>query len=34
VAEMDGRIADKSEVGLYMATGGREPAAAEDGARP
>jgi simple sugar transport system ATP-binding protein len=29
VVEMDGRTADKSEVGLYMATGGREPAAAE-----
>lgn len=27
VVEMDGRTADKSEVGLYMATGGREPAA-------
>jgi simple sugar transport system ATP-binding protein len=26
VAEMDGRTADKSEVGLYMATGGREAA--------
>jgi general nucleoside transport system ATP-binding protein len=26
VAEMDGRTADKSEVGLYMATGGREEA--------
>ncbi len=28
VAEMDGRTADKSEVGLYMATGGREAAEA------
>ena len=28
VAEMDGRTADKSEVGLYMATGGREGAKA------
>jgi simple sugar transport system ATP-binding protein len=27
VKEMDGRTADKSEVGLYMATGGLEPAA-------
>jgi len=27
VAEMDGRTADKSEVGLYMATGGRDAAA-------
>jgi ABC-type uncharacterized transport system ATPase subunit len=27
VAEMDGRTADKSEVGLYMATGGEERAA-------
>jgi ABC-type uncharacterized transport system ATPase subunit len=32
VAEMDGRTADKSEVGLYMATGGRESAAAGKGA--
>jgi general nucleoside transport system ATP-binding protein len=29
VAEMDGRTADKSEVGLYMATGGREAAEAK-----
>jgi ABC-type uncharacterized transport system ATPase subunit len=29
VAEMDGRTADKSEVGLYMATGGREAATEE-----
>ncbi len=34
VAEMVGRTADKSEVGLYMATGGREPAATGEGARP
>jgi simple sugar transport system ATP-binding protein len=34
VAEMEGRTADKSEVGLYMATGGREPASTEEGARP
>jgi simple sugar transport system ATP-binding protein len=34
VAEMDGRTADKSEVGLYMATGGREPATTEEGATP
>ena len=32
VAEMDGRTADKSEVGLFMATGGREAAAAGEGA--
>jgi ABC-type uncharacterized transport system ATPase subunit len=29
VAEMDGRTADKGEVGLYMATGGREAAPGE-----
>jgi ABC-type uncharacterized transport system ATPase subunit len=29
VAEMDGRTADKSDVGLYMATGGREAKAGE-----
>jgi simple sugar transport system ATP-binding protein len=34
VAEMDGRTADKSEVGLYMATGRHEPAATGEGARP
>jgi len=34
VAEMAGRTADKSEVGLYMATGGHEPAAVGEGARP
>jgi simple sugar transport system ATP-binding protein len=33
VAEVDGRTADKSEVGLYMATGGREQAASEEGSR-
>ena len=33
VAEVDGRTADKSEVGLYMATGGRERAATVEGAR-
>jgi simple sugar transport system ATP-binding protein len=33
VAEMDGRTADKSEVGLYMATGGREPATTGEGAK-
>jgi hypothetical protein len=27
VAEMDGRTADRGEVGLLMATGGRDPAA-------
>ena len=26
VAELDGRTADKNEVGLLMATGGRQPA--------
>ena len=34
VAELDGRTADKSEVGLYMATGGREPAVAGEEAKP
>ena len=32
-AEKDGRTADKSEIGLYMATGGREPAATGEGSR-
>jgi simple sugar transport system ATP-binding protein len=31
VGEMDGRTADKSEVGLLMATGGREPEATTEG---
>jgi len=30
VAERDGRTADKSEIGLYMATGGREAATVEE----
>ena len=29
VATLDGRTADKDEVGLLMATGGREPQAGE-----
>ncbi|HEY5486760.1 MAG TPA: ABC transporter ATP-binding protein [Candidatus Limnocylindrales bacterium] len=33
VAELDGRTADKSEVGLLMATGGREQAASDEEAR-
>ena len=33
VAEFDGRTADKSEVGLLMATGGREQAASDEEAR-
>jgi ABC-type uncharacterized transport system ATPase subunit len=33
VAEIDGRTADKGEVGLYMATGGRERAEAAEEAR-
>jgi hypothetical protein len=33
VAELDGRTADKSEVGLYMATGNREAVPAGEEAR-
>jgi simple sugar transport system ATP-binding protein len=33
VAEFDGRTADKGEVGLLMATGGREQAASDEEAR-
>jgi simple sugar transport system ATP-binding protein len=33
VAELDGRTADKSEVGLLMATGGREQAPSDEEAR-
>ncbi len=33
VAEMDGRTAEKGEVGLLMATGGREPASTAEEAR-
>jgi general nucleoside transport system ATP-binding protein len=33
VAERDGRTADKSEIGLFMATGGHEPVAAVEGAK-
>jgi hypothetical protein len=31
VGEFDGRTADKNEVGLLMATGGREPEAISEG---